>query len=289
MKRTWTPEQLKLLKDKYPDSKPDELALLFPDKTKKAIATKAKKLGLLKTVQKFRFTKVQVAYLRQHYARTQNKDLAANFGCSIHTIENKAFVLGLKKDPEFVRKVAKENFTDDHPARKYWIKKGVAPPNKGKKQIEYMSQDAIDRTKATRFQKGSIPPNAVPVGYERVDRDGYVYIKVEGKRKLVLKHRHIWEQHKGTIPKGSNIQFKDGNRQNCDIDNLYIISRSNQMKTENSASLNLPDSLVAMYLAGKRGQDKGFIEELKQHPELLELKRQQIKLNRKIKKHASNR
>lgn len=284
MKRTWTPEQIELLKIKYPDSKPNELALLFPDKTSKAISAKAKKLALLKTVQKFRFTKQQLAYLRIHYARTENKVLAEKFGCSVHTVESKGFTLGLKKDKDFVLEVARKNMQNiTNLGKAYRYQKGSTPANKGKKQSEYMSKDAIERTKSTRFQKGSIPPNAVPVGYERIDRDGYVNIKVEGKRKLVLKHRHIWEQHNGPIPKGFNIQFKDGNKHNCSIDNLYMISRSEQMRTENSASLNLPDNVVAMYLAGKRGTDKELIEQLKQHPELLELKRQQLVLNRKIK------
>lgn len=284
MKRTWTPEQIKLLTENYSNSTPDELAILFPDKTKAAIKTKATILGLKKAVQRFRFTPEQIAEIKRDYATTLNQDLADRFGCSIHSIENKGFELKLKKDKEFIRKVAKDNFTEDHPARKHWIKKGTPPPNKGKKQKEYMSKEAIERTKSTRFQKGSIPPNAVPVGYERIDKDGYVYIKVEGKRKLVLKHRYVWEQYFGLIPKGYNIQFKDGDKHNCDIENLYMISRGEQMKNENSASKNLPDSAVAVYLVGQRGKDKTLVEEIKtNHPELIKLKRNQILLNRKIK------
>lgn len=284
MKRTWTLEQIKLLTENYSNSTPDELAILFPDKTKAAIKTKATILGLKKAVQRFRFTPEQIAEIKRDYATTLNQDLADRFGCSIHSIENKGFELKLKKDKEFIRKVAKDNFTEDHPVRKHWIKKGTPPPNKGKKQKEYMSKEAIERTKATRFQKGSIPPNSVPVGYERIDKEGYIYIKVKGKRKLVLKHRYIWEQHFGPIPKGNNIQFKDGNRQNCDIENLYMISRSEQMKNENSGSKNLPDGMVALYIAGRHGKDKDLIEAIKtNHPELIELKRTQILLNRKIK------
>lgn len=245
MKRTWTPEQVDLLIEKYPDSKPNELAILFPDKTKKAIGTKAKKLGLLKTVQKFRFTEQQLVCLRKHYARTQNKELADMFGCSIHTIENKSFSLGLKKDKDFVLEVSRENMqriTQLGMSHRY--KKGSIPQNKGKKQTEYMSKDAISRTKATRFKKGSIPPNAVPIGYERIDKDGYINIKVEGRKKLVLKHRYVWEQHNGPIPEGYNIQFKDGNKHNCeDINNLYMISRSEQMKTENSMYARYPKEM----------------------------------------------
>lgn len=241
MKRTWTLEQIALLRDKYPDSTPGELAVLFPDKTITAIKTKATVLGLLKTIQKFQFTQEQLAYLRKHYARTQNKVLADKFGCSIHTIENKSFELGLKKDKDFVREMSRENMKRiTHLGMVHRYQKGQSPVNKGKKQKEYMSPEAIERTKATRFQKGSIPPNAVPIGYERIDKDGYVYIKVEGYRKLILKHRYIWELHNGPVPEGCNIQFKDGDKHNCSIDNLYMISRSEQMKTENSMYARYP-------------------------------------------------
>ena len=50
---------------------------------------------------------------------------------------------------------------------------------------------------------------------------------------MVLKHRFVWESHYGAIPKGYNVQFKDGNRQNCDISNLYLISRQEQLSTQN--------------------------------------------------------
>lgn len=241
-------------------------------------------------MKKYDWTPERIEELKKLYPNKKSKDIAKHFGFSIYAIYNMAYALKLKKSKEFLRRVSKDNFTENHPARKHWIKKGTPPPNKGKKQKEYMSKEAIDRTKATRFQKGHIPHNAVPIGYERLDKDGYIYIKVEGKRKLVLKHRHVWEQHNEAIPKGYNIQFKDGNKHNCDINNLYIISRSEQMKNENSASKNLPDSAVAVYLVGKRGKDKALIEEIRNnHPELIELKRTQILLNRKIKEqHEAN-
>lgn len=275
MKRTWTIEQINLLKDKYPDSKPDELAILFPDKTLCAIKAKAKKIGVRRNEESWKFwTKEKKQVLTGMYSDITNADLARYFNTTESSVNAIAFKLKLFKSKDFHRKHAEKG----------QFKKGTIPPNKGKRQTEYMSREAIERTKSTRFKKGSIPPNAVPVGYERVDRDGYIYIKVEGKRKLVLKHRYIWEQHFGSIPKGNNIQFKDGDKHNCDIENLYMISRSEQMKNENSGSKNLPDGMVVLYIAGRHGKDKGLIEAIKNnHPELIELKRNQILLNRKIK------
>lgn len=122
--------------------------------------------------------------------------------------------------------------------------KGQSSANKGKKQKEYMSPEAIERTKATRFQKGQLLKNtlhdhAVTI---RVDSKGnsYKWIRL-GLAKWVPYHRYLWEQHNGPIPKGYNIQFRDGNTLNCeDINNLYMISRSEQLKTENSFYAQYP-------------------------------------------------
>ena len=40
-----------------------------------------------------------------------------------------------------------------------------------------------------------------------------------------MKHRYVWEQAHGKIPDGYLVAFRDGNRQNCDLSNLYLISR----------------------------------------------------------------
>jgi hypothetical protein len=39
-------------------------------------------------------------------------------------------------------------------------------------------------------------------------------------------HRAVWEEHHGPIPKGMIIAFKDSNKLNCDIDNLVMITQS---------------------------------------------------------------
>jgi len=164
-----------------------------------------------------------------------NKVLAEKFGCSIHAIESKGFKFRLKKTPELIAEMARENMKrPDHPAKQYWITPGTKPPNAGKKQIEYMTQEAIERTKATRFQSGQQVWNHKPVGYERLTQDGYIEVKTAEPNIFTLKHRLIYEKHYGAIPAGHNIQFKDKNRQNCAIENLYIISRRDQLVNENS-------------------------------------------------------
>lgn len=105
-----------------------------------------------------------------------------------------------------------------------------------------MSKEKIEKCSKTRFKKGCIPPTARAVGHERVGLDGYVYVKVASHRKMVLKHRYVWEQHNGPIPAGMAVVFKDGNPLNCDIGNLELISRKELMR-RNSYHTNYPEEV----------------------------------------------
>lgn len=177
------------------------------------------------------WTQSEIDYLKQHYGDTPMGDMVACLKASKRAIYNKANVLGLRKSSAFIAATARATARPNSGC----FQKGHIPSNKGKRQSEYMTADVIERTKATRFQKGHLPHNTKPVGHERLcSKDGYVYIKAEGVRKMMLKHRFVWQQHNGAIPKGYNVQFKDGNRQNCDISNLYLISRQEQLSNLNS-------------------------------------------------------
>lgn len=115
------------------------------------------------------------------------------------------------------------------------FRKGQPAYNKGMKQTDFMSAEAIERTKATRFQKGQEPHNAkgFGIGRERVDKDGYIQVKVklhsntDGRwNNYRYKHVLIWEKEHGChIPPKTAIIFADGNKRNFDPDNLVAVSR----------------------------------------------------------------
>ena len=115
------------------------------------------------------------------------------------------------------------------------FKHDQVPFNKGMKQEDFMSAEAIERTKATRFKKGRIPHNAVgfDIGRERVDTCGYIQVKVklhsntEGRENNYrYKHVLIWEKEHGChIPPKTAIIFADGNKRNFDPDNLVAVPR----------------------------------------------------------------
>lgn len=75
------------------------------------------------------------------------------------------------------------------------FKKGNIPHNKGKRQNDYMSIESIEKTKATRFKKGNIPANHRDVGSERINKDGYIEIKIKEPNKWQLKHRYFYEKN----------------------------------------------------------------------------------------------
>lgn len=99
------------------------------------------------------------------------------------------------------------------------FQKGQKPHNKGKKGI------CADGCEKTWFKKGHIPKNYRPVGSERVNKDGYVEVKVADPNKWKLKHRVVWEAVNGKIPKGCIIIFRDNDKTNINIDNLLLIKR----------------------------------------------------------------
>lgn len=102
------------------------------------------------------------------------------------------------------------------------FRKGQTPHNKGKK----MPKEVYEKVKHTMFAKGNVPPNHRPVGSERISKDGYIEVKVAEPNKWRLKQRVVYEEAKGKIPEGCTIIFLDGNKQNCNIDNLRCLTRS---------------------------------------------------------------
>lgn len=106
------------------------------------------------------------------------------------------------------------------------FKSGIAPINKGKKWDEFMSKEVQQKSRKTTYKKGNLPQNWVPVGSESITTDGYPVVKIEEPNKWALKHRLIYEQAYGPIPKNHAVLFLDGNKQNCILENLALVSQA---------------------------------------------------------------
>lgn len=110
------------------------------------------------------------------------------------------------------------------------FEKGNIPHNKGQK----MSKEQYEKCKSTMFKKGQKAHNYRPIGSERINKDGYIEIKVsdapgDWRRKWRLKHQWVWEQYNGPRPKDAIVTFIDNNPLNCDISNLTLINKKQHL------------------------------------------------------------
>jgi hypothetical protein len=142
----------------------------------------------------------------------------------------KALKLGVQKSPEYM---ANSGF------KRNQFKPGHAPFNKGRERRFWASDESQQRMAKGQFKPGQVRddnPNGrknKPIGHEKVYADGYVWIITEHGRKQ--KHRVVWEQAHGPIPPDHCVKFKDGNRTNCSLDNLYLVSRADHARETRAA------------------------------------------------------
>ena len=111
------------------------------------------------------------------------------------------------------------------------FKKGKVPYHKGKKGI------CSPGCEKTWFKKGNLPHTTKPVGYERITKDGYIEVKIKMRPShpdcndnFKAKHRIVWEEANGPIPKGYKLTFLDGNKQNCSLENLALITNAEHLQ-----------------------------------------------------------
>ena len=164
--------------------------------------------------------------IRERYPFEPTRKIADDLGLSESSVYNRAFAMGIKKDPVYLRST---QFPLGYLGGKATqFQKGQIPPNKGQK----MSSDVYEKAKPTMFKKGNKPMNTQPIGtiHQRKDTGGkmYQYIKLADSKWEQL-NRYTWEQHNGPIPKGMVIVYKDGNYMNNDIANLLMITKKENM------------------------------------------------------------
>jgi len=221
---------------------------------------------------KHKWINQEVELLKRDFPTRRTDLIAAELKLAYHIVANKAYRIGLKKTDTFLHS-AECNRLDGIKGASTRFVKGQVPPNKGLP----MSDALREKVKHTWFPKGHEPPNTKYDGYERISKDGYREVRVS-KGKFVALHRKNWEAQNGPIPEGMIMKSIDGDPTNCDPANWYLINRANQLG-ENSGRNELADSYIISKLAHKHTELKAAFAEM---PELIELKRSQIKLKRTI-------
>lgn len=173
------------------------------------------------------------------------------------------------------------------------FRKGHVPENKGVKG-EYSAG-----SEKGWFPKGHKPANtlydgAVTIrhGHKKRGASPYLFIRIS-ERKWELLHRYNWMKAYRKIPEGYIVSFKNGDTLNCNIENLELISRKqnvrrnhNPIKAGASNRKNraeFKDLENKDYIVKLITRDKKLREEIKRYPEVIELKKIQLKINREIK------
>lgn len=190
------------------------------------------------------FTEDEDKFLKDNYLVIPTKRMSLMLGRNESSARQRMKRLGITVPADIIAKFRANS----------QIKKGATPPNKGKKQSEYMSKEAIEKCKPTQFKKGQKPHNTRAADGEfsdRKDKTGKVYRHIRVSiGKWVLYHSYLWEKKYGKIPKGHCLWFKDGNSMNITLDNLELITRAENVR-RNSVHRYTPEMKQAFRLIKK--------------------------------------
>lgn len=247
MKKVWNKERDNYLKEIYEGRTNREIAKLMSSKfnykfTENSIDSRKVILGIRsgKCCSNI-FTRDIVEYVKNNHKGKSTIELSEEVNKKFNLHTNSDSIQNLKS------RIKKSEGFEFEPARNDGcFIKGQKSWNKGKKWDEFMSKESQEKSRITCFKKGNDPANMDAIGTEKwksghKDRndEGFLYVKVQdkhGRFNWKAKHRLIWEQAYGKIPKGYKVIFKDGNRHNITLENLALVSNS-QMLILNSHKL----------------------------------------------------
>ncbi|PTR17466.1 HNH endonuclease [Nitrosospira sp. Nsp2] len=193
------------------------------------------------------WTDVEKELLKQLYPSTPTDELARKLDRPLRSVYEQARLLNVHKSAEFRSRPEAVAPMGDKGAA-YRFSPNHTPWNKGMKGLQLSRMD-------TRFKHGQLPHNTVPVGTELMSSDGYLRLKVGHPNEWIFVHRKNWEEAHGPIPKGMCVLFKDGNRENCAVENLQLLTRK-ELMLRNSV-LQYPPELVEVIR-----MRQGFIKRL---------------------------
>lgn len=187
------------------------------------------------------WSELEVALLRAAYPNYLTEAIAAVLGRPVSQVYGKAGNLGLKKSAAFIASDASGRIRKlEHKGRTFQFKPGNTPANKGLRRPGY----APGRMGETQFKKGSMSGaaqhNYVPIGTQRVSKDGYLERKVTDDpglapaRRWTGVHRLVWEAKNGPIPAGYRVAFKARMKTNVEaeitVDRLELVTPGEMMR-----------------------------------------------------------
>lgn len=175
------------------------------------------------------WTKAERKELRKRFPNEPSKAIAESMGRSASSIHNHAFLMGLKKSRAYMESPAPHQGGKTPAAIQNQFRPGHKAWNKGLKG--WMSGG---RSASTRFKKGQKPSHTQPIGSIKIDTEGYSRTKVSSSRKRTLRwkltHVLLWEKHRGKVPRGKIVVFKNRSRADIRLGNLEVITLRENME-----------------------------------------------------------
>ncbi len=156
-------------------------------------------------------------YIQDHYVGCGHGDMAirlnARFGTSYTKEQIKAYYGRAKLNSGLTGR----------------FERGHIPQNKGKKGV------CAPGCEKGWFSRGHEPINKTPVGTIHKRSDGYLWEKY-GPGPLDWKPHHqlVWERANGPQPDGCVVILKDGNRDNCELENLMLVTMAESLELTRS-------------------------------------------------------
>jgi hypothetical protein len=116
------------------------------------------------------------------------------------------------------------------------------------------------------FTKGNIPGNIKPLGDERIcPKDGFILVKIKEANPYTgadtrYKHKHVvvWEREHGPVPEGYVVRLIDGDKTNCEPENLLLVTRAEHLRLNQLGVAAYPPELRPTVVAIAKLEVKTF-------------------------------
>lgn len=251
------------------------------------------------------WTDAMISFLRNNYLDKTNTEIANALGLKLTSTRTKLYALGLKRmDLEYwtdeqvlflnenYRNIGDvelaEIFNQLYYKAKGWSNKHIEKKrrylNLKRTEIEKITIKERNR-QAGRFSINHWKrwaENIAPVGEIRIwtNESGRPYKVIKTEHGFVHYPQWLYILHFGVVPDGMIVRLIDDDPLNVIPENLEIISRAeNALRNCVKAPIGLSDNYVLGILTHK---DPGLRKKLKDYPEIIELKKQQLILNRQL-------
>lgn len=177
--------------------------------------------------------------LKKLYPDYTAAEIARKLGRTEASIHAMAHKLDLQKSETFKRS-SKSGRLDGTVGAASRFPKGHVPASAGTKGIYGVHPGC----RATQFKKGRKAQEArnyVPIGSERITRDGYIERKVTDDPSLVPArrwtpvHRIVWQEAIGPIPPGHILRFINGDKADTRLENLELLTLAENARRNVSA------------------------------------------------------